>query len=63
MAELREGSLIGVHALVAEKSQRSATVKVKTYVTLLKLTAADVLRLAREAPELERRLREADLML
>lgn len=63
LAELREGSLIGVHALLAEQSMRSATVKAKTYITLLKLTAADVLRLAKEAPELQRRLRQADLML
>ncbi len=63
LAELREGSLIGVHALLAEQSRRSATVKAKTYITLLKLTAADVLRLAKESPELERRLRQADLML
>ena len=63
LAELREGSLIGVHALLAENSVRSATVKAKTYVTLLKLTAEDVLNLAQDTPELESRLREADLML
>ena len=63
LAELREGSFIGVHALLAENSVRSATVKAKTYITLLKLTAEDVLNLARETPELESRLREADLML
>ena len=63
LAELREGSFIGVHALLAENSVRSATVKAKTYITLLKLTAKDVLNLARATPELEIRLREADLML
>ena len=49
--------------MLAENSVRSATVKAKTYVTLLKLTAEDVLDLAQETQELESRLREADLML
>jgi CPA1 family monovalent cation:H+ antiporter len=63
LAELREGSFIGVHALLAENSVRSATVKAKTYVTLLQFTAEEVLNLARVTPELQNRLHEADLML
>jgi len=58
--ELGEGSFIGEHALL-EGSRRSATIKAKTYVTLLKLTAAEVLAMEDVAPELEIRLREADL--
>jgi Na+:H+ antiporter len=63
LAELREGSLIGLHALLAEKSVRSVTVIAKTYVTLLLLPAKEVLKLASDTPDLERRLHEANLML
>ncbi len=63
LAELREGSFIGVHALLKEKSVYSETVKAKTYVTLLKMTVEVVLKAARETPELQKRLRQADLTL
>ena len=58
--ELREGSFIGEHALLME-SKRSASIKAKTYVTCLRLTATEVLAMSKMAPELEERLREADL--
>ncbi len=58
--ELREGSFIGEHALLMD-SKRSATIKAKTYVTCLRLTATEVLKMSRVAPELEEKLREADL--
>jgi CPA1 family monovalent cation:H+ antiporter len=60
LIELHEGSFIGEHALLMN-SRRSATIKAKTYVTLLRLTAAEVLKMSKIAPELEIRLREADL--
>lgn len=63
LAELREGAFIGVHALVANGNLRSATVRAKTYVTLLKLTAGEVLTSAQLIPELESRLRKAALMM
>ena len=60
LVELQEGSFIGEHALLMN-SRRSATIKAKTYVTFLRLTAAEVLKMSKIAPELETRLREADL--
>ncbi len=60
LIELHEGSFIGEHALLMN-SRRSATIKAKTYVTLLRLTAAEVLKMSKTAPELEIRLREVDL--
>ena len=60
LVELHEGSFIGEHALLMN-SRRSATIKAKTYVTFLRLTATEVLKMSKIAPELEIRLREADL--
>ncbi|MDP3876976.1 MAG: cation:proton antiporter [Methylobacter sp.] len=58
-AELRKGSFIGEHALSA-KSIRTATVRAKTYITLLRLTADEVVALSKDAPELAMRLRDAE---
>ncbi|MDQ7091073.1 MAG: cyclic nucleotide-binding domain-containing protein [Methylococcales bacterium] len=57
--ELHEGSFIGEHALLMN-SRRSATIKATTYVTFLRLTASEVLKISKIAPELKTRLREAD---
>lgn len=59
VAELRKGSFIGEHALSA-KSIRTATVRAKTYITLLRLTADEVVALSQDAPELAKRLRDAE---
>lgn len=60
LTELGEGSFLGEHALLMN-SRRSATIKAKTYVTFLRLTAAEVVEMSKIAPELEMKLREADL--
>lgn len=59
VAELRKGSFIGEHALSAQ-SIRTATVRAKTYITLLRLTANEVVTLSQDAPELAMRLRDAE---
>ncbi|MGR9114293.1 MAG: cation:proton antiporter [Gammaproteobacteria bacterium] len=59
VAELRKGSFIGEHALSA-LPVRTATVRAKTYITLLRLTAEEVVALANEAPELDMRLHDAE---
>ncbi len=59
LAELREGCVVGVHALL-EDTRRSATVKAKTHVTLLRLTVADIARMSKILPELQSRLRIID---
>ncbi|MDP2099470.1 MAG: cation:proton antiporter [Methylobacter sp.] len=59
VAELRKGSFIGEHALSA-RSIRTATVRAKTYITLLRLTADEVVALSQDAPELAMRLRDAE---
>jgi Na+:H+ antiporter len=59
IAELREGCVIGEHALF-EQAHRSATIKAKTYVTLLRLTVADIARISEVMPELQNRLRRID---
>ena len=59
VAELRKGSFIGEHALSA-RPVRTATVRAKTYITLLRLTADEVVALAKEAPELEMRLQDVE---
>lgn len=60
LVELQEGSFIGEHALLMD-SRRSATIKAKTYITFLRLTATEVLKMSKIAPELETGLRETDL--
>ncbi|MGR9052522.1 MAG: cation:proton antiporter [Gammaproteobacteria bacterium] len=59
VAELRKGSFIGEHALSA-RPVRTATIRAKTYITLLRLTTHEVIALAKEAPELEMRLNDAE---
>ncbi|MCK5728016.1 MAG: cation:proton antiporter [Methylococcales bacterium] len=59
LATLHEGSFIGEHALLMN-SRRSATIKAKTYVTFLRLTAAEVIKMSKIAPELGDRLRQSD---
>ncbi len=61
IAELDEGGFVGEHALL-EDARRSATVRAKTYVTLLRLTADDVIRLSKKLPELKLRLEAAELI-
>ena len=60
LAELREGSFVGEHALL-KNARRSATVRAKTYVTLLRLTADEVIKLSKILPELQLRLAAAEL--
>ncbi len=60
VAELREGSLIGKGALLGNSS-RSATVRAKTYITLLSLTVAEIIELAKVCPELSLNLKEAGI--
>lgn len=59
LAELREGCVVGEHALF-EEARRSATVRAKTYVTLLRLTVKDIAELSKVLPELQHRLRLID---
>lgn len=60
IAELRKGSFIGRHALY-ERAVRTATVRAKTYVTLLRLTTEDIKALSQALPELKQRLQETDI--
>ena len=60
IAELRKGSFIGRHALY-ERAVRTATVRAKTYVTLLRLTTQDIKTLSKVLPELNQRLQETDI--
>ncbi len=55
VAELKPGSFIGVRAL-ADNKGRSATLRAKTYVTLLHLPTSDIKALAKQSPELAKRL-------
>jgi Na+:H+ antiporter len=59
VAELFEGSFIGRHAL-SKRAQRTATIRAKTYVTLLRLTSKDVRNLSKASSELAVRLSQAD---
>lgn len=59
MAELRPGSFIGEHAL-SERAVRTATVRAKTYATLLRLTAEEVVELSKDAPDLAARLHDVE---
>ncbi|WP_305906796.1 cation:proton antiporter [Methylomarinum sp. Ch1-1] len=59
LAELREGCVVGEHALF-EESRRSATVVAKTYATLLRLTIKDITQLSKVLPELQSRLLAID---
>ncbi|WP_031433729.1 cation:proton antiporter domain-containing protein [Methylomarinum vadi] len=59
LAELREGCVVGVHALLQD-TRRSATVKAKTHATLLRLSVKDIGRLSKILPELQHRLRIID---
>ncbi|MGR8929565.1 MAG: cation:proton antiporter [Gammaproteobacteria bacterium] len=59
IAELRPGSFIGEHAL-SERAVRTATVRAKTYITLLRLTTDEVVELSKDAPELAARLKDAE---
>lgn len=59
LAELRPGSFIGEHALSA-RAVRTATIRAKTYISLLRLTAHEVLELSEAAPILAQRLQEAE---
>jgi len=61
IVELREGSFVGEHALLTN-SKRSATVRAKTYVTLLRIPAKEVIEISKEIPELRNRLEQAELM-
>ncbi|MDT8406234.1 MAG: cation:proton antiporter [Methylococcales bacterium] len=60
ITELKPGSFIGVRAL-ADKSGRSATLRAKSYTTLLHLATQDIKDLAQESPELAQRLSEPAL--
>lgn len=60
VAELREGSFVGEHALLKD-ARRSATIRAKTYVTVLRLTADEVIELSKVLPELQSRLEAAEL--
>ncbi|MBU2571917.1 MAG: cation:proton antiporter [Gammaproteobacteria bacterium] len=60
IAELRKGSFIGRHALY-ERAVRTATVRAKTYVTLLRLTTQDIKNLSKALPELNQRLQETNI--
>ncbi len=59
VADLYEGDFVGEHALLKE-DRRSATVRANTYVTLLRLTAKDVVELSSILPELQSRLEAAE---
>ena len=59
MAELRPGSFIGEHAL-SERAIRTATIRAKTYITLLRLTTEEVVDLSKAAPDLAARLHDAE---
>lgn len=59
VAELRKGSFIGEHALSA-KAVRTATVRAKTYITVLRLSVEQVVELSEQAPDLAGRLRDAE---
>jgi len=61
VAERGEGALIGIRALI-RNSNRSATVVAKSYVTCLRLTAKDILRLSLESKELGERLQKMGLL-
>ncbi len=58
IAELRDGDFFGEMALLGDQV-RTATVKVLTPTTLLRLSRRDVLALAEEDPELKDRLEDA----
>ncbi len=60
ISELREGSFVGEHALLKD-AKRSATIRAKTYVTVLRLTANEVIKLSKILPELKLRLEAAEL--
>ena len=60
VAELRKGSFVGEHALLKD-AKRSATIRAKTYVTVLRLTADEVIKLSKVLPELQLRLEAAEL--
>jgi CPA1 family monovalent cation:H+ antiporter len=62
VSELRTGSFVGEHALL-KGARRSATVRAKTYVTLLRLTAKEVIELSKMLPELQLRLKTAELSM
>lgn len=59
LAELREGCVVGVHALLQD-TRRSATVKAKTHATLLRLSVRDIAQLSKILPELRSRLHIID---
>ncbi|HBA66106.1 MAG TPA: hypothetical protein DCZ48_08010, partial [Methylococcaceae bacterium] len=59
VAELRKGSFIGEHALSA-KAVRTATVRAKTYITVLRLSVEQVVELSEQVPDLAGRLRDAE---
>lgn len=58
LAELREGSFVGKHALL-KGAKRTATIRAKTYVTLLRVTSAEIHQLSKILPELQVRLDSA----
>ena len=60
LAELDAGSFVGEHALL-KNTRRSATVRAKTYVTLLRLTAKEVIALSKISPELHARLEAVEV--
>ncbi len=59
IAELNEGDFVGEHALLKDE-RRSATVRAKTYVTLLRFSAKDIINLSALLPPLRQRLEEAE---
>jgi len=59
IAELRKGSFIGEHALSA-KAFRTASVRAKTYITVLRLSVEQIVELSQQAPDLAGRLRDAE---
>ena len=59
IAELRPGSFIGEHAL-STVAIRTATIRAKTYITLLRLTTEEVIELSLASPELAERLQDVE---
>ncbi len=59
IAELRPGIFIGEHAL-SKHAIRTATVRAKTYVTLLRLTTDEVIELSKASPDLAARLHDVE---
>lgn len=60
VVELSEGSFVGERALL-EGTRRSATVRAKTYATLLRITSDEVIQMSKRWPELQQRLETSNI--